>query len=46
MYPILPFIIIPLQLEYMDSFFAQNGSKCLLFYYEEKSVNEAGERIS
>ena len=33
-----------LQLELIDNFFAQNGSKCLLFYYEERPIE--GEVIT
>ena len=31
------------QIHYMDDFFAQNGSKCLLFYYEETPAPTAVE---
>ena len=32
-------------MEYIERFFAVNGSKCLLFYYEEKSQGEGGKEI-
>lgn len=34
-----------MQLNYMEDFFAANGSKCLLFYYEETITMENGEHI-
>lgn len=44
LYPITVFIL-HMQLNYMEDFFAANGSKCLLFYYEETITMENGEHI-
>ena len=42
----LNYYVNELQTERMDEFFAANGLKCLLFYYEETTTMEGGKRVS